>query len=73
MVTIQESDEEKDDESVRHVGYSPNSSEELSHHGNRGRRTSSPLVNQEHERSQGASNHVQSATESESEDEYVLF
>ena len=81
-VTTQESDEDKDDESVRHVGgYSPNSSrEELSYHGNsyRGGRTTSPPVDQDGSgRGQAngrgqTSNHIQSATESESEDEYVL-
>ena len=53
-------------------GYSPNSSrEELSYHGNsyRGRRTASPPVDHDASGRGQASNHVQSATESESEDE----
>lgn len=78
---MQESDEDKDDESVRHVGYSPNSSrEELSYHGNNhhgnghwGGRATSPLGDQDYASGRGqANNHVHSATESESEDEYVF-
>ena len=75
-MTTQEGDEDKDDESVRHVGgYSPNSSrEELSYHGDsyRGGRTASPPVDQDGSGHGQTSNHAQSATESESKDEYVV-
>ena len=75
-MTTQEGDEDKDDESVRHVGgYSPNSSrEELSCHSNsyQGGHTASPPVYQDGSGRGQTSNDAQSNTESESEDEYVL-
>lgn len=81
-MALQESDEDKDDESVRHLGYSPNSSrEELSYHGGSHRgHAASPLADrdhnsgrgQDHNSGRGQASNIQSATESESEDEYVF-